>query len=420
MFDALVIGTGPAGLSVAAALCEAGLHVAGLTSTDPAAPWLNTYGIWRDELEPLGLEGMLGHCWTNCAAYASGQELPLRRAYGLLNNDRLQAHLLDNCMRGNIVWHSGLAAQLAHFASYSRVTTSTGQEVSARIVIDASGHKAIFVQRPFQAQIAVQAAYGIVGRFSSAPVRPQQLVLMDYRVDHLTPAERAEPATFLYAMDLGNDVYFVEETSLAHYPAVGLDILENRLQRRLAYYGIQIEQVHHRERCLFPMNLPLPNLDQPVVGFGAAAAMVHPPSGYQVGAALRRAPIVARAIAHALNATSSSPPQIARSAWQALWPAERVRRRYLYLFGLANIMRFEQQQLQDFFATFFRLPYAQWTGYLSDRLSTAELLQTMLTLFGQAPGGVRGALMRSVGGEGMLLWNALIQRTAQSTERNMK
>ena len=37
---------------------------------------------------------------------------------------------------------------------------------------------------------------------------------MDYRNDHLNEEQRKEPPTFLYAMDMGNGKYFLEETSL--------------------------------------------------------------------------------------------------------------------------------------------------------------------------------------------------------------
>ena len=44
MFDALVIGAGPAGLAIASELCGQGLKVQGLIPAEPSAPWTNTYG----------------------------------------------------------------------------------------------------------------------------------------------------------------------------------------------------------------------------------------------------------------------------------------------------------------------------------------------------------------------------------------
>jgi lycopene beta-cyclase len=286
------------------------------------------------------------------------------------------------------------------------LTTRDGDVLAARLVVDASGHFPVLVRRPDAPAVAYQAAYGLVGRFSAPPVAAGQMVLMDYRADHLTDLERAGPPTFLYAMDLGDGVYFVEETSLAHAPAVSLDLLERRLHRRLAYQGVRVEEVQHVERCLFPMDLPLPDLRQPVLGYGGAASMVHPATGYQVGAALSRAPEVAAAIVEAF-AADASPDTLARAGWAALWPAARVRRRNLYLFGLASLLRFDTQQTQDFFAAFFHLPRAEWAGYLSDRLTTPELVQTMLRLFAQAPAQVRSGLLASVGRSGGKLWDAL-------------
>ena len=48
------------------------------------------------------------------------------------------------------------------------------------------------------------------------------------------------------------------------------------------------------------MNLPLPYRNQPLLAFGGAASMVHPASGYMVGALLRRAPTLAKHLAQAI------------------------------------------------------------------------------------------------------------------------
>ncbi|MBD0270002.1 MAG: lycopene cyclase family protein [Cyanobacteria bacterium Co-bin8] len=407
MFDALVIGSGPAGLAIAAALCEAGLSVQGLTPISPDAEWPNTYGIWCDELEALGLTDLLAHRWTDSTAYFGPEEMALNREYGLFDKRKLQTHLLEQCDRNSLSWHQDFAASLEHTADHSRITTQGGQELKARIVIDASGHKPVFIRRSQSVPVAFQAAYGIVGRFSSPPVRPGQFVLMDYRSDHLSKEERREPPTFLYAMDMGDDIYFVEETSLSHNPAVSFKVLEQRLHQRLAYRGVHLKETHHVEHCLFPMNLPLPDFDQPIVGFGGAAGMVHPASGYMVGALLRRAPGLADAIAQALNSSNPSPNQTAQAAWQALWSQEKVRKHYLYLFGLEKLMRFDEQQLTSFFTTFFSLPQSEWSGFLADTHPTPELLRAMLHLFGIAPNKVRLGLMRTAGREGRLFWQAV-------------
>jgi len=406
VFDVLVIGGGPAALSMAAALCAMGLQVQGLAPHPPSAPWPNTYGIWEDELEALGLSHLLGHRWQDCVAYFGPQALALPRVYGLVDKVRLQDHLLGQCQRGGMVWHQGFAADLTYDTHQVEVTTQAGVALKARLVVDASGHKPVFVRRPQSWPVAYQAAYGIVGRFSTPPVAPHQFVLMDYRSDHLPPDQQHQPPTFLYAMDLGDGIFFVEETSLAHCPALSFGELEQRLRQRLAWQQVQVTEVHHIEHCLFPMNLPLPYLNQPVVGFGGAASMVHPATGYTLGAILRRGPTLAQAIAASLE-TQTTSQAIAQAAWQGLWPRHRLRKHYLYLFGLQALMAFDEARLRHFFETFFQLPQADWAGFLADTLSPTQLVQAMLRLFGRAPNDVRAGLMAAVGHQGHLLWRAV-------------
>ncbi|QEY30990.1 lycopene cyclase family protein [Synechococcus sp. RSCCF101] len=408
-----MIGSGPSALAIAAELADRGLQVHGLSLRAPQDPWPNTYGIWGDEVDALGLAPLLSHRWQATSSVFEEEPLAHRRDYGLLDRTALQRFWLERCERAAMGWTLGEAVAVQHDSRSSTVVLADGQRLAARLVIDASGHQARFIRRPPQAAIAQQAAYGIVGRFASEPVEPGSFTLMDFRSGHLSEEERRSGApTFLYAMDLGEGRFFVEETSLALAPPVSMERLERRLRQRLAARGAEPVAIEHVERCLFPMNLTLPLLDQPVLGFGSSASMVHPASGYLVGALLRRAPGLAEALAVALKADDRSPAELAAAGWQALWPADLVRRHQIHQFGLEKLMRFEESRLRRFFGSFFRLPQPQWSGFLANTLSTPELVAAMLRLFASTSWDVRRGLLEFRGPEAALLLGALQARQA--------
>ena len=385
--DVIVLGAGPAALCIVAELVERGIGVTAIASLSPHKPWPNTYGIWAEELEKLGLESLLGHRWKNTISYFGNGlgdqgKTPTSHCfdYGLFDQNALQRFLLSRC--GDLVWNEETARKIITKDKKTEVICSSGNTYLARLVIDASGHKSHFISRPYRGPVAQQAAYGVVGRFTVPPVDKEQFVLMDFRPDHLTKDELKQPPSFLYAMDFGDDIFFVEETSLACSPPMELSKLKDRLHSRLAHRGVQIKEVIHEEHCLFPMNLPLPDRNQPLLAFGGAASMVHPASGYMVGALLRRAPTLARELAEVINSQPSlSSADLARHGWNVLWTPELVQRHRLYQFGLRRLMSFDEERLRNFFATFFRLPRKDWSGFLANTLPLPRLIIVMLRLF---------------------------------------
>lgn len=384
--DVLVLGGGPAALCIASELHQRGVAVEGIAPEAVDAPWPNTYGIWADELKAVGLEHLLEHRWRDTVSYfgaggASPQDHPIAHDidYGLFDRAALQQHWLQRS--AGVVWHRDVAERVEARTENTAVICASGEVHRARLVIDASGARSPHIQRPDQGPVAGQAAYGLVARFSSDPINSGRFVLMDYRCDHLTEQQRQDPPTFLYAMDLGDGVFFVEETSLAHAPGIPYDVLKQRLQQRLRRRGVEVSEVLHEEFCLFPMNLPLPDFSQPLLAFGGAASMVHPASGYMVGALLRRGPGLAAALARAMADQSLGSAALARHGWQALWPMELVLRHRLYQFGLGRLMGFNERLLRRHFATFFSLPQEDWFGFLTNTLPLPRLMGVMLRLF---------------------------------------
>ncbi len=416
--DALVLGGGPSALAIAAALSQEELSVEVLSVNDPTEPWPYTYGIWGEELDALGLGHLLGHRWVNTVSFfGEGDSEPTSKAnqpinhgrdYGLFDKHKLQMHWFNQCQKASVNWNRGLAAELDINDAHSTVTTSNGAKLKARLVIDATGYEPVFLKSQKNDPIAVQTCYGIVGKFNKPPVEEGQFVLMDYRCDHLSSKEKEEPPTFLYAMDMGKGQFFLEETSLGLAPPLTIEKLRSRLNKRLDHRGLEIISLEHEELGIFlPMNMPVPDLKQPILGFGGSAAMVHPASGYMVGGLIRRAPGLAKAIANSMKDKNATPATIALEGWANLWPIELRRKQALYQFGLEKLMRFTEPQLRDFFTSFFSLPSKEWYGFLTNTLSLNDLIKAMVRMFAVAPWNVRWGLMGMQGRELRLLWNFL-------------
>ena len=390
IFDILILGSGPAALCLAAELAKQNLSIMGISTKSPNEKWENTYGIWASELEELGLESLLSHRWSKTVSFfGNGRDkrgnTPTKHCYdyGLINQEAFQNELLKKCK--GIKWLNETAKQITAKNKISEVICFSGLKLKARLVIDASGHNSNFIKRPTRIDVAQQAAYGIVGKFSSPPVKKDQFVLMDFRPDHLDKEEQLSSPSFLYAMDLGNETYFVEETSLACYPPLSQNHLKRRLLSRLENKGIKVNEIYHEENCLFPMNLPLPFKKQFVLGFGGAASMVHPASGYMVGSLLRRAPLLAEKLAIFLDEPNLSSLELASRGWKVLWPFELTQRHKLYQYGLQRLMSFDETKLRSFFSNFFKLSTKEWVGFLTNTLPLPKLIYVMSKMFINSP-----------------------------------
>ena len=67
--DVLVLGAGPAGMAIASALGKEKLDVEVLSPNGPDEPWPNTYGIWGEEVDQLGLQDLLEYRWKNTVSF---------------------------------------------------------------------------------------------------------------------------------------------------------------------------------------------------------------------------------------------------------------------------------------------------------------------------------------------------------------
>jgi lycopene cyclase-like protein len=386
MLDALVIGKGPAGLAAAAELAQKGLRVG--VAGPPGVHWPAVYGAWMDEVEEAGRPGIVERSWPRVFVNAGSGPREVGRTYVRLSNTALAEDLVGRCDRGGVAWTDGEAESATHDAAGSTVTLADGRTVRARVVVDASGHRAKLVRREKSPEPGFQTAVGWTLEGARHPWAADEAVLMDWADGHLPPELRGAFPSFLYAFPLPDGRVFVEETVLARRPAVAYDALRERLRIRLGAMGIEGTPAGGEERVWIPMGGAIPR-PQRVVGFGAAAGMVHPATGYSVMRSLLAAPALAEAVAGELGSGRGTPDRAAEAAWRALWPADRRRKQALYRFGLEVLLGMDAAATRAFFDAFFALPSSDWSGYLGDRLPARELAAMMARFFAAAPPELR-------------------------------
>ncbi|HEX4250790.1 MAG TPA: lycopene cyclase family protein [Pseudonocardia sp.] len=368
----LVVGAGPAGRAVAAACGERGLRTR-LLDPAPGRPWRASYGAWRDEL-PADLPG------TVLAATVRGRaiavtEHPLDRDYAVFDVPALRAHLDQRLADADVTVERGRG--------------SPDALPTAGLVIDAGGAAQPLSGGRSSRVAAEQTAVGVIvpAELAAPLLAPGEALFMDWRQ---TGGPGNWP-TFLYAIPLAGDRVLLEETSLARRPGLDLDTLAARLRARLAAHGIRPPADAPREMVRFPLDLPR-HRAAGSLGFGAAAPLTHPATGYQLAEALRLAPKVAGAAAGALGGSRTT---ALAAAEHVLWPAgaravHLVRRR-----GLESLLRLPAARLPEFFEGFFRLPEASRRAYLSGRTDLRGTAAAMVGMFGTTGWPVRLRLIGS-------------------------
>ncbi|KAK9828833.1 hypothetical protein WJX72_002308 [[Myrmecia] bisecta] len=411
----IVAGAGPSGLAVAERVSAAGFKVVVIDPV-PLSAWPNNYGVWVDEMVAMGLDDCLEAVWPSATVLlGSGpqNEKALSRPYGRVDRPKLKRKLLEGCVKQGVLFHQSTVESVKHTDGLSTIVTKDGLRISGSMVLDATGHQRKLVEFDKKFDPGYQGAYGIMCEVESHPFDLDKMLFMDWRDDHLdnhpeVQMRNSKLPTFLYAMPFSPTYVFLEETSLVARPAIPFDELKLRLELRMQHLGVKITRVEEEEYCLIPMGGVLPTFPQRVLGIGGTGGMVHPSTGYMVARMLGMAPILADAIIDQLSAASdkavnSSAPvgalteqesfAMAASVWNAIWPVERLRQREFFLFGMDVLLKLDLQETRDFFTAFFSLNDYNWRGFLSTRLSFAELIAFGLSLFAKSSNATRANLL---------------------------
>ncbi|KAF8388789.1 hypothetical protein HHK36_025469 [Tetracentron sinense] len=368
ILDLVVIGCGPAGLSLAAESSKLGLNV-GLIGPD--LPFTNNYGVWEDEFKDLGLEDCIEHVWRDTIVYLDNDDpVLIGRAYGRVSRHLLYEELLKRCVESGVSYLNSKVERITEATDgHSLVVCERDIVIPCRLATVASGVASgkLLQYEVGGPRVSVQTAYGVEVEVENNPYDPSLMVFMDYRdyMKQKVQCSEAEYPTFLYVMPMSPTRVFFEETCLASRDAMPFDLLKKKLMSRLETMGIRVTKTYEEEWSYIPVGGSLPNTEQKNLAFGAAASMVHPATGYSVVRSLSEAPKYASVIANILKqgihskymfTRAKSTENISMQAWNTLWPQERKRQRAFFLFGLALIVQLDIEGTRTFFRTFFRLP----------------------------------------------------------------
>lgn len=406
-YDVAVVGAGPAGMFLAAEVAKQGLSVV-IVGLDLAI--VNNYGVWVDEFKELGMEHTLECSWPDAVCYfgeGHEQEVRVGRAYGRVSRRKLREHLVKECAALGVAFMDAEVSDMSVQEDLmgTRLATNRGVELRARLVSVAAGAAGgKFLEfEDTGPSVAAQTAYGIeaeVEGFEGA-FDPSLMTFMDFRRHHtglwdqtglkLKPGKHpangegiwgtnGEAPSFIYAMPLGGNRVFLEETCLVAKPALPFAVLKRRLERRLKALGITITEVHEEEWSYIPVGGPLPLANQNFTAFGAAASLVHPATGFSVSRSFREAPGVAAELASVLKERLTV-PQASQRVWEKLWPQEKRAQASFHVFGMELLAGLDLASTNSFFFTFFRLPLFFWRGFLASTLTSTQLVAFALMTF---------------------------------------
>lgn len=445
--DVVVIGGGIAGSTISWLLQER--HNCNVALIDPradegAGTWYPNYGEWRDEWIALTNQlnlPELRECttteWEKTDCFFGGSNgIPmaarttLDRPYVRVDRIKMQRLLrskytsadglaLNTKLSATRISNNLFDKNLLHTSDGSILSLDNGKKLKCKVLIDASGLESKLVARedPMYARgsrkelpTGFQIAYGFIAHVDSlGPYSKDAMTLFDYRTDHLSSSRATDGhdrPTFMYAMPLqvledGTHRVFFEETSLVGKDErrLSFDECKARALERLGHHKINVLGMEEEEYCYIPMGGELPDAKQRVIGFGGAANMVHPATGYHACRMLAASTELASVIGDNID---KSPDYIASLAHNSIWNEKNRGQRNFQAFGGDFLMQQPVDKLRGFFTAFFSIDQDVWSGFLAGwpKLPWNEYhetwygrLQFALSLFLKMPNDVRLAMV---------------------------
>ena len=366
-----VAGLGPAGAAFALRAISRGHFV---TATEPRWPelsWPATYGVIETEV-PLWADEWFHASHEVTVRTASTRTLPYR--YRMMNK-----HAFLQALHRAVT--SGALRVNQQAPASAGPSANEGFHTAEAVVV---AHGATHTDRALW-QVAVGYVFSLPAASSS--LHSDALEAPDRDATGITPKPRfmdwAEPAhnqafppSFLYIQPV-DDGILMEETVLATHanPDEIFEELQRRLEGRLKQNNlaefVRASTLLRTETVAIPMGTRAKAWyrTRGDIHFGASGGLIHPATGYSVGASLQAVDRVLDTL-EGVNATKGR---------NRLNPRNCELAYVLRQLGGELIARADQRTLADFFECFFRLPEGAQLAYLTDH-DGVEVMKTMWRL----------------------------------------
>ena len=153
LYDVAVVGAGPAGLALSAHLGERGLKVVTIDPTINKESWVPNYGVWLDEIEPLGLRDCLMTQWPVATVLMGGpsgdEKITLNRPYARMDRKKFKEHMRKRCEKSGVRLEAAPAKEATHDTAGTNLVIGEGDtatSVRCKLLVDCSGFGKAYVK----------------------------------------------------------------------------------------------------------------------------------------------------------------------------------------------------------------------------------------------------------------------------------
>jgi len=186
VYDAAIVGTGPAAIAMADALALEGMTVAVVGPI--AGAWPNNYGVWMDEWSVLGLPDSCieSQYDTTRITISKGNSISIPRPYGKVSGPKTREFFLRRCAENGVEVLDELVTDIVHgdTENPSVFKTAGGETIRCKVPVVAAGHYSPLVkyQSPGVEFMRIEGEYMTRdwGRLLQVPPNQRPVITNEY------------------------------------------------------------------------------------------------------------------------------------------------------------------------------------------------------------------------------------------------